>query len=84
MPSPDLTYYINDLIKISKKPIAYGFFGWPIKNDHLIDLMNYGYVEVYFDWSDCKTRARLTQKGTDYIVNKTNTRKSFFSRSDNS
>lgn len=44
--------------------MALGLFGWP---DSMRYLVNVGYVRIFYDWSDNKTKAELTDAGLAHV-----------------
>lgn len=68
MPMPDLgTHAEAAMRKMAVAPMVSGWLGWPIPRHSMQYLVGVGYVQVFYDWEDGKTKAELTEKGRQRI-----------------
>lgn len=58
------------LKRACRAPVACGLFGWGTDWWNVRYLVDVGYVTIFYDWSDRRTKAELTDAGRAYVERK--------------
>lgn len=59
------------LKRVYRAPVAHGLLGWGVEWWNVRYLVRVGYVTIFYDWSDRRTKAELTDAGRAYVERST-------------
>lgn len=81
MPRPDINYHHDGVLRrMENGPIAQRLiFGWGIEWCSMRYLVNVGYVRLFYDWEDQRTKAELTAAGRSHVERERESNRAYLS-----